>query len=53
MSKFGNDLIQSMNEAVAHAKGEGPGTEHALERPRRPETGDGEAQTIRATNDAN
>ena len=53
MSKPGNDLIQSMNEAVAHAKGEGPGTEHALERPRRPETGDGEAETIRATNDAN
>ena len=37
MSKLGDDLIQSLQEAVAHAKGEGPGTEHAPERPRSPE----------------
>ena len=53
MSKLGNDLIQSMNEAVAHAKGDGPATEHAPRSPRGPETGDGEAETTRATNDAN
>ena len=29
MTKLGDDLIQSLKEAVAHAKGEGPGTEHA------------------------
>ncbi len=26
MSTFGRDLIQSLNEALAHAKGEGPST---------------------------
>ena len=26
MSKFCDDLIQSLNEAIAHAKGNGPGT---------------------------
>ena len=25
MSTFGEDLIQSLDEALAHAKGEGPG----------------------------
>ncbi|MFZ1773544.1 MAG: helix-turn-helix domain-containing protein [Rhizobiaceae bacterium] len=29
MSKFGEELIQSMNEALAHAKGEGPAIVHA------------------------
>ena len=28
MSKLSDDLIQSLKEAVAHAKGDGPGTEH-------------------------
>ena len=28
MTKFGKDLVQSLNEALAHAKGEGPATVH-------------------------
>lgn len=29
MSTFGEDLIQSLNGALAHAKGEGPAIVHA------------------------
>ena len=29
MSTFGDDLIRSLNEALAHARGEGPATVHA------------------------
>ena len=34
MSTFGDDLIQSLNEALAHAKGEGSATIHARVTPR-------------------
>ncbi len=34
MSTFGNDLIQSLGEALAHARGEGPATVHAPVAPR-------------------
>ena len=34
MSDLGEDLIQSLNEALAHAKGEGPATVHAPVDPR-------------------
>ena len=34
MSKFGADLIRSLNEAVAHAKGEGPAIVHTPVAPR-------------------
>ena len=34
MSGFGDDLIQSMTEALAHAKGEGPALVHAPIAPR-------------------
>ena len=34
MSTFGEDLIQSLNEALAHAKGEGPAMVHAPISPR-------------------
>lgn len=34
MSMFGEDLIQSLNEALAHAKGEGPAIMHAPVTPR-------------------
>ena len=34
MSIFGDDLIQSLNEALAHAKGEGPATIHTPVTPR-------------------
>lgn len=34
MSRFGEDLIQSLNEALAHAKGEGPAVVHAPMTPR-------------------
>ena len=29
MTTFGDDLIQALNEALAHAKGQGPGVVHA------------------------
>ena len=34
MSTFGEDLIQSLNEAIAHAKGEGPAIVHTPVDPR-------------------
>ena len=34
MSTFGDDLIQSLGEALAHAKGEGPAIVHAPVNPR-------------------
>ena len=34
MSTFGEDLIQSLNEALAHARGEGPAVVHAPMTPR-------------------
>ena len=34
MTTFGDDLIQALNEALAHAKGHGPGVVHAPVRPR-------------------
>ena len=34
MSVFGEDLIQSLNEALAHAKGKGPAIIHATVTPR-------------------
>ncbi len=34
MSAFGEDLIRSLNEALAHAKGEGPAVPHAPAAPR-------------------
>ncbi len=34
MSTFGDDLIQSLGEALAHARGEGPATVHAPAAPR-------------------
>lgn len=34
MSTFGEDLIQSLNEALAHAKGEGPAVVHTPVDPR-------------------
>ena len=34
MSTFGDDLIQSLNEALAHASGDGPAIVHAPVAPR-------------------
>ncbi len=34
MTAFGNDLIQSLEEAIAHAKGEGPAIVHTPATPR-------------------
>ena len=34
MSTFGEDLIHSLEEALAHAKGEGPANVHAVVSPR-------------------
>jgi putative transcriptional regulator len=34
MSSFGDDLIQAMTEALAHAKGEGPAIVHPYMAPR-------------------
>ena len=33
MSTFGEDLIQSLEEALAHAKGEGSATVHTVREP--------------------
>ena len=52
MSKLGDDLIQSLKEAVDHAKGEGPGIKHAPGSPSGSEADDGEAETTRASDDA-
>ena len=35
MSKLGDELIQSLKEALAHAQGDGPGVVHAPESPHR------------------
>ena len=35
MSTFGDDLIQSLHEALAHAKGDGPAVVHAPMTPRK------------------
>ena len=34
MTTFGDDLVQALNEALAHAKGHGPGVVRAPMRPR-------------------
>ena len=34
MTTFGDDLIQALNEALAHANGQGPGIAHAPVTPR-------------------
>ncbi len=34
MSAFGEDLVQSLNEALAHARGEGPAMVHTPLTPR-------------------
>ncbi len=34
MSTFGEDLIRSLNEALAHAKGKGPAVPHTPAAPR-------------------
>lgn len=34
MSTFGEELVQSLKEALAHAKGEGPGLVHEFPTPR-------------------
>ncbi len=38
MSTFGEDLIQSLGEAIAHAKGEGPAIVHTPVDPRKVRT---------------
>ena len=53
MSKLGDDLIQSLKEAVAHAKGDGPGTEHAPATPRGLDEADAQAEADGAANDSN
>lgn len=40
MSKFGDDLIRSLKEAVNHAKGEGPGWEQVPASPPKREAND-------------
>ena len=52
MTKLGDDLVQSLNEALAHAKGEGPGIVHALESRPGSVAGDAEAGAGNATDEA-
>ena len=43
MSTFGDDLIQSLQKALAHAKGDGPGIVHAPASPCGPDAGEPDA----------
>ena len=43
MSRHGDDLIRSLKEALAHAKGDGPGTVHPPASSRDLESGDAPA----------
>ena len=52
MSKFGDDLIQSLKEALSHARGNGAVTEHASESPCGSDAGDVQAGTDGAADDA-
>ena len=53
MSKFGDDLIQSLKEALAHAGDNGPGTEHVPESLRSLKEVDAQTEANSATNDSN
>ena len=44
MSKLGDELIQSLKEALAHAQDDGPGVVHAPESPHGPDAGDAQAE---------
>ena len=48
MSTFGEDLIQSLNEALAHAKGEGPAIVHTPVTPREVQNGSSSANLTRS-----
>ena len=48
MSKFGDDLIRSLKEAVAHAKGRGSGIEHTPQSARGPDARDSQAEATDA-----
>ena len=52
MSRLGGDLIRSLKEALAHAKGDGPGTVHPPASPRGLDTGDTPARADDATDEA-
>ena len=53
MSKFGDDLIQSLKEAVAHAEGKGSGIEQVPTKRRGPHVDVTQAETDDAIGDAN
>ena len=44
MSKLGDELIQSLKEALAHAQGDGPGVVHAPESPHSPDADDAQGE---------
>ena len=52
MSKLGDELIQSLKEALAHAQGDGPGVVHAPESSHGPAAGDTQAEAGSATDEA-
>ena len=52
MSKLGDELIQSLKEALAHAQDDGPGVVHAPESPHGPAAGDIQAEAGSATDEA-
>ena len=52
MSKLGDELIQSLKEALAHAQDDGPGVVHAPESPHGPAAGDTQAEAGSATDEA-
>ena len=52
MSKLGDDLIQSLNEAAAHAKDDRPGIEHARGRPRGLDAGESRIEVDNVSEEA-
>ena len=52
MSKLGDELIQSLKEALAHAQGDGPGVVHAPESPHGPAADDAQGEAGSATDEA-
>lgn len=53
MTKLGDDLIQSLKEAVAYAKGDGPGREHAPATPHGPDAGPARVEAVGAADGVN
>lgn len=52
MSKLGDDLIQSLKGALAHARDDGPGTEHSPQSPHGSDADDSQGAADSDTDEA-